>query len=272
MSAGRRKDEQSGIVFGDKVLDFLSFIGGTFIVLKDSLAHTFLGPFKGRPVRARDFFRQTMRVGPNALGIVFLVNFFVGLILALIGGNLLSGLGFTRFIGDLMSVGVVLELGPLLTGIIMTGYIGAAFAAEIGTMVVSEETTAMQTMALNPVRYIVAPRVVATLVMIPCVTVLGSLVGILGGLVVSVGVLDLSVQTYFEQAWGRLTPQDIWRGAFKACAFGAIIGCVGCYQGFQVKGGAEGVGRVTTQAVVTSILAIIITDALLNYFLLFRLG
>ena len=272
MSRAGREDAERGAGPGEQLTDLLSFVGGTFLVFKDSLYHTFVGPFRGRPVRAREFFRQTLRVGPNALGIVFLVNFFVGLILALIGGNLLSKLGFTRYIGDLMSVGVVLELGPLLTGIIMTGYIGAAFAAEIGTMVVSEETTAMQTMALNPVRYIVAPRVIATLLMIPCVTVLGSLVGILGGLVVSVSVLDLSVQTYFEQAWARLTAQDIWRGAFKASAFGVIIGCVGCYQGFQVKGGAEGVGRVTTQAVVTSILAIIITDALLNYFLLFRLG
>lgn len=270
MSGGRRKDGKTGAVLGDRLTDFLSFIGGTSLVFIDSLRHTLLGPFRGRPVRARDFFRQTLRVGPKALSIVFLVNFFIGLILALIGGNLLMQLGFTPYVGDLMSVGVVLELGPLLTGIIMTGYIGAAFAAEIGTMVVSEETRAMQTMALNPVRYIVAPRVVATLLMLPCVTVLGSVVGILGGLLVAVGVLDLSAQIYFEQAWGRLTADDIWRGGIKAVAFGALIGSIGCYQGFQVKGGAEGVGRVTTSAVVSCIVVIIITDAILNYFLLFR--
>lgn len=271
--SGRRKDDDAPSAgVGARLIDLFAFLGGTFLVLKDAIACTVLGPLRGQPVRAREFFRQTVRVGPNALGIVFLVNFFVGMILALIGGDVLQTLGFTRFVGDLMSVGVVVELGPLLTGIIMTGYIGAAFAAEIATMVVSEETTAMQTMALSPMRYIIAPRVTATLLMIPCVTILGSVIGILGGLVVAVGVLDLSPETYLEQAWAQLTADHVFRGVFKATAFGAIIGCVGCYQGFQVEGGAEGVGRVTTQAVVTSILAIIVTDAILNYFLLFRLG
>ena len=126
-------------------------------------------------------------------------------------------------------------------------------------------------MALNPTRYLVAPRVLATMVMAPCVTVLGNIVGIFGGLVVAVVVLDLSPQLFFDQAWGRLDSVDIWRGLFKASVFGLIIGTVGCYQGFRVKGGAEGVGRVTTEAVVTIIIAIIVTDAILNYFLLFRL-
>ncbi|MFV1958176.1 MAG: MlaE family ABC transporter permease [Planctomycetota bacterium] len=256
---------------GAKTLTFVSFVGGVSLLMRDAVACVVLGPFRGRPVRARDFFAQAVRVGPNSLSIVFLVNFFVGLILALIGGNILVKLGFTRYIGDLMSVGVVLELGPLLTGIIMTGYIGAAFAAEIGTMVVSEETTAMQTMALSPVRYIVAPRVMATVLMIPCVTLLGDMFGILGGLLVSTGVLGLSPQTYFEQAWGRLSSNDVWRGLFKAAVFGTIIGSVGCDMGFRVKGGAEGVGRATTRAVVWSIIAIIVSDAILNYLLLFRL-
>ncbi len=256
---------------GARSLGLARFVGGVFLMLRAALYHAAVGPWRGRPVRERDFVAQSLRVGPQSLGVVFLVNLFVGLILALIGGNILLTLGFTRYVGNLMSVGVVLELGPLLTGIIMTGYIGAAFAAEIGTMVVTEETTAMQTMALNPVRYIVAPRVLATMVMIPCVTLLGDVLGILGGLIVAVGVLGLSPQIFFEQAWTQLTGSDVWRGLFKAAVFGTIIGTVGCYQGFQVKGGAEGVGRVTTNAVVTSIIAIIITDAILNYFLLFRL-
>ena len=107
-------------------------------------------------------FLQALRAGPRSLGVVFLVNFFVGLILALIGGSILESIGFTRYVGDLMGVGMVVELGPLLTGVIMTGYIGASLAAEIGTMVVTEETTALKTMALDPARYVVAPRVLAT--------------------------------------------------------------------------------------------------------------
>jgi phospholipid/cholesterol/gamma-HCH transport system permease protein len=126
-------------------------------------------------------------------------------------------------------------------------------------------------MALNPTRYLVAPRILATMVMIPCVTLLGDIVGILGGLVVGVGVLNLSPQLFFDQAWASLEASFVWRGLLKASVFGVIIGTVGCYQGFRVKGGAEGVGRVTTEAVVTIIIAIIITDAILNYFLLFRL-
>ena len=203
---------------------------------------------------------------------MFLVNFFVGIILALIGGNVLRGLGFTRYVGNLMSAGIVVELGPLLTGVIMTGYIGAALAAEIGTMVVQEETTALKTMALDPVRHVVAPRILATVLMIPCVTLLGDVVGMLGGLLVAWGVLDLTPDLFFEQAWSQLKEDDVWKGLVKAACFGAIIGSIGCYQGFRVKGGAEGVGRVTTNAVVTSIIVIIVTDAILNYFLLFRLS
>jgi phospholipid/cholesterol/gamma-HCH transport system permease protein len=270
--AGRKKARGGPVTgLGGRTLGLISFIGGAALVARSTLYWAFVGPFRGRPVRRSDFVAQALRVGPESLGVVFLVNVFVGMILALIGGNILVTLGFTRYIGNLMGTGVVVELGPLLTGVIMTGYIGAAFAAEIATMVVSEETVAMQTMALDPVRYIVAPRVLATMLMIPCVTLLGDLVGILGGLFVAVAVLHLPAVTYFDQAWQQLGTEDVWRGLFKAAVFGTIIGSVGCYQGFQVHGGAEGVGRVTTRAVVTSIIAIIVTDAILNYLLLFVL-
>lgn len=273
MARARDREGRGGPVaaLGGRTLGLLEFVGGAALLTKSTLYFAFVGPFRGHPVRGQDLVHQAQRVGPNSLGVVFLVNVFVGMILALIGGNILLSLGFTRYVGNLLGVGIVIELGPLLTGIIMTGYIGAAFAAEIGTMVVSEETTAMQTMALNPIRYIVAPRVLATMIMIPCVTLIGDVMGILGGLFIAVTVLDLSAVTYFEQAWEQLGSEDIWRGLFKAAVFGTIIGAVGCYQGFQVHGGAEGVGRVTTQAVVTSIIAIIVTDAILNYFLLFVL-
>jgi phospholipid/cholesterol/gamma-HCH transport system permease protein len=256
---------------GAATLDLVAFLGGVSLLVKEVLAHTVVGPFWGRPVSAKAFWTQAVRVGFRSIGIVALVNVFVGMILALIGGNILSTLGFTRYTGNLMSVGTVVELAPLLTGVIMTGYIGAALSAEIGTMVVSEEITALRTLALDPVRYVVAPRFLAVVLMVPSVTILGMWLGILGGLLVAVAVLDLSTQTYFVQAWDQLGATDVRRGVFKAVVFGMIIGSVGCYQGFQVKGGAEGVGRVTTMAVVYSIIFIIVTDAFLNYFLLFRL-
>jgi phospholipid/cholesterol/gamma-HCH transport system permease protein len=258
-------------LLGAAVLDFIHLLGGLGLLVRDTFTHLFVGPLRGRPVSGIGFVRQSVRVGPRALGVVFLVNVFVGMILALIGGSILEDLGFVHYVGNLMSVGTVVELGPLLTGIIMTGFIGAALAAEIGTMVVREEITAIRTMALNPVRYVVAPRMLAVMLMVPCLTMLGNWLGILGGLFVAKGVLGVPAVTYFHQAWLQLTPEDVWRGLTKAVMFGFIIGSVGCWRGFQVEGGAEGVGRATTSAVVTAILLIIVTDAVLNYFLLFRL-
>lgn len=256
---------------GALVLDLLTLLGGLGLLLRDTLGHLLAGPLRGRSVRFRAFLQQCVRVGPRALGVVFLVNFFIGLILALIGGYVLQTVGYEHFVGNLMSLGIVLELGPLLTGVIMTGFIGAALAAEIGTMVVSEEITALRTMALSPLRHVVAPRLLAVMLMVPCLVMLGDVLGLLGGLAVSITVLDVTPNTYFRQAWDSLQGFHVWRGLIKAVIFGAIIGSVGCYRGFQVKGGAEGVGRATTSAVVTSILLIVIADAVVNYFLLFRL-
>ena len=252
-------------------MGLFQFVGGLSLLFRDSLGHAIRGPFRGEPVGRRSFWTQAVRAGPKALPVVFIVNFFVGMILALIGGKILSTLGVTEYVGDLLGVGIVLELGPLLTAIIMTGFIGAALTAEIATMVVSEEITALRTMSLNPVRFIVAPRLLAVLLMVPAVTILGDFVGIFGGALISLHLLDLSANSYFEHAWASLYTQDVWRGLFKSVVFGVAIGSIGCYQGFKVSGGAEGVGRATTQAVVRTIIAIIVIDAILNYFLLFRL-
>lgn len=256
---------------GDAVLSLIRYVGGVSLIVADTLTQTLVGPFRGRPVRLKELWSQMVRVGPRSLLVVFQVNFFVGMILALIGGNILRSIasGFVYYVGDLMSLGMVLELGPLLTAVIMAGYIGAALTAEIGTMVVTEEVTALSTSGLNPIRFLVAPRLLATFVMIPCVTVLGNVVGILGGFVVANRLLGMSANLYFERATTRLTGIDVWHGFEKSVVFGVIIGAVGCYQGFQVKGGAEGVGRTTTQAVVSCIVLVIVADAVLNYFLLF---
>jgi len=256
---------------GGAALRFVRYVGGISLLALDTVRVTAVGPFRGRPVHARDLWSQMVRVGPSSLLVVFEVNFFIGMILALIGGNILSSIatGFVDYVGNLMSVGIVLELGPLLTAIIMTGYIGAALAAELATMVVTEEVTALRTTGLDPIRILVAPRLLATVIMVPCVTVLGDLVGIVGGQIVALQILDVPSHTYWERVWDQLGRDDIWHGFQKSIVFGAIIGSIGCYQGFQVKGGAEGVGRVTTQAVVSSILLIIVADAILNYWLLF---
>jgi phospholipid/cholesterol/gamma-HCH transport system permease protein len=254
---------------GDATLRFVRYFGGLGLLTFDAVRHTVTGPMRGRPVRMREVWSQMVRVGPRSLPVVFLVNLFIGMILALIGGNILQSLGFTQYVGNLMTVGIVLELGPLLTAIIMTGFIGAALASELGTMVVAEEVTALRTSGLHPVRFLVAPRMIATFVMIPCVTILGDFVGMFGGLLVAQSVLGLSANTYWEQGWSQLTAENVTQGLQKTLVFAIIISAVGCYQGFQVKGGAEGVGRATTQAVVSSIVLIIVADAVLNYFLLY---
>jgi phospholipid/cholesterol/gamma-HCH transport system permease protein len=256
---------------GDGALRLCRYVGGISLLVGDSLWRTTTGPFRGEPIRLKELWTQMVRVGPRSLLVVFQVNFFIGMILALIGGNVLRSIavGFTEYVGNLMSIGIVLELGPLLTAIIMTGYIGAALAAEIGTMVVTEEVSALKTSGLEPVRVLVAPRLLATILMIPCVTVLGNVVGILGGWIVATRLLDISTVVYFDRAWTQLSREDVWHGLQKSLVFGAIIGSIGCYQGFHVKGGAEGVGRATTQAVVSCIMFVIAADAILNYFLLF---
>ena len=268
----RRSEQLYGLVssLGGATLGLLQFVGGLAFLFRDAIAATLRSLRRDTRFGGRAFWTQAVRAGPRALPVVFLVNFFVGIILALIGGKVLSNLGVTQYIGDLLGAGIVLELGPLLTGIIMTGYIGAALTAEIATMVVSEEVTALRTMSLNPVRFIVVPRLLAVMLMVPAVTLLGDAVGLFGGALVADGLLDVSRNEFRERAWASLAVEDVWRGLLKASVFGLVIGTIGCYQGFRVEGGAEGVGRVTTSSVVTSIIAIIVIDAILNYLLLFR--
>ena len=255
---------------GGATLGVFESLGGVALMLRDTLRFLVLGPFRGSPVPWRAIWTEAVRAGPRSLPVVLLVDFFVGLILALIGGNILLALGFVDYIGKLMGQGMVIELGPLLSGIIMTGYIGAAYTAEIASMVVNEEITALRTMALNPVRMVAAPRLIAVTIMVPCVTMVGTAIGLMAGLMIGMSVLEVGIYTYWEHVWLELTTTDVWRGAVKSVFFGIIIGCVGCYKGFRVEGGAEGVGRATTSSVVTSIVAIIVVDAILNYLMLFR--
>ena len=255
---------------GGVVLGFISMLGAAGLLLKESAAFCVGDLWRRTQLPARVFWTQAVRSGPRSLLVVCSVGFFVGLILALIGGRVLIQVGFREYIGKLMGLGMVLELGPLLTAIIMTGYIGAAFTAEIATMVVGEEISAMETMGVRPLRIVVAPRIVAVALMVPCVTLLADGLGLLGGLLVADGVLGIGGNAYWDHVWLELTSQHIWRGVIKAAVFGLIIGVVGCIKGLRARGGAEGVGRATTSAVVTCIMAIIVSDAILNYIMLFR--
>ena len=243
-------------------------IGGFLLecgkLLRGFLYWTTIATFRGYPIRMHEAARQSVRVGVRSIPIVFLVNFFVGATLAFTVAEILDLFGANAFTGAVMGVGFWRELAPLLTGIIMSGYVGASLAAEIGTMKVGEEIMALEAAALNPIRFLVVPRLLAVLLMVPVVTLMGVVFGIYGGYVVCVGVLDQSTQLYWDQMIQYVEKVDVKLGMLKAFIFAIIVGTTGMAQGFRVKGGAEGVGAATTNAVVYSIIFIILADCIVT--------
>jgi phospholipid/cholesterol/gamma-HCH transport system permease protein len=254
---------------GRKGLEFLSFLKACGRLSRDFLYWLLVAPFRGFPLRLHEAARQAVRVGVNSVPIVFLVNFFVGVTLAVTVADILRLFGTTEYTGSVMGVGFWRELSPLLTSIVMSGYVGASLAAEIGTMKVGEELIALEAAALNPVRFLAVPRMIAVIVMIPVVTLLGNLFGIYGGYLVCTGLLHQSPTLYYDKLIDAMVVKDIWVGGIKSVLFGAIVGIVGLAQGFQVRGGAEGVGRATTNAVVYSIILIIVADCIMTVVLYF---
>jgi phospholipid/cholesterol/gamma-HCH transport system permease protein len=232
---------------GVRVTDALRWLGGLGYLVADTAAALLLEPFRGRPVRRPQVATQMVRVGVRSLGVVLLVLLFVGLVLALQLAAILQRFGAAEYVGSVVGVAVTRELVPLM-------------AAELGTMKVGEEIDAMVASALSPVRFLVAPRVLACAVMVPAVTVLADLVGILGGLVVTTGILGVSPQLYLDRMLAVLTAKDVWTGLLKSVVFGAVIALVACREGLAVRGGAAGVGRATTRSVVVGIVAIIVLD------------
>jgi phospholipid/cholesterol/gamma-HCH transport system permease protein len=245
---------------GARSLEGLRWLGSIGILTTDTAAALVGGPFHGRPVRRRQIASQSVRVGIKSLSVVLLVLLFVGLVLALQLAAILQRFGAVEYVGSVVGVAVTRELGPLMAAIVFTGFAGAAMAAELGTMKVGEEIDAMTASALSPVRFLVAPRVLACVLMVPAVTVLANLVGILGGLIVTSGFLGISHELYFDRMLSVMTVKDIWTGLVKSAVFGGVIALVACREGLSVRGGAAGVGRATTRSVVVGIVAIIVID------------
>ncbi len=219
-----------------------------------------LGPFRGDRVRWRATMIQTVRAGNRSLPLVSLICFLVGMIIALQSAYQLRELGAMDLVASLVAVSVTRELAPLLTAIIVAGRFGSAIAAELGTMKVSSEIDALVVMGLDPVGFLVVPRLVALLIALPCLTVFADVVGILGGLVLSTTVLGMGMGGYVADTIDALVLQDVYTGLVKATAFAAIIGLTGCHQGLAVRGGAEQVGQATTASVVRSIVLVIAAD------------
>lgn len=222
----------------------------------------FVAPWQGQALRWRATIIQIVRIGVHSLPIVGIISFIVGLIIAMQSAYQLQRFGAAIYVADLVGVSMTRELGPLITAIIMAGRSGSAIAAEIGTMQVAEELDALKTMALHPIRYLAVPRTLAMLIVLPCLTVLADMLGILGGMTLGITSLKIPWQSYFNETAQAILLKDFISGLIKSFFFAAIIAIVGAYEGFHVAGGAEGVGKATTTAVVRSIFLIILADML----------
>lgn len=207
-----------------------------------------------------DVGRLTERAGADGLPIIMLMSLLLGLILAFQAAVQLKQFGGNIFAADLVGISVTRELGPLVAAIIVAGRSGAAFAAEIGTMKVSEEIDALRTIHLSPFLFLVLPRVIALLVALPILSLVADVVAVAGGLVVGVTGLDLTPQAYWNETKQAVDLFDVFSGIGKSFAFAIAIASIGCWRGLGTSGGADGVGRATTSAVVTSLLALIVID------------
>jgi len=238
----------------------ISFIGS--IVL--SLIHVCSKP---RSLRKDDTLLYMQRVGVDGLPIVALISFLMGLIMAFMSSVQLQQFGASIYVASLVSLAMTRELGPIITAIIVAGRSGSAFAAEIGTMKISEEVDALFTMGFNPVLFLVVPKLIAALIMVPILTLFSDLFAIIGGLLVGISMLDLTVNSYVAQTIKTLTLFDVFWGVLKSGVFAVLITWIGCLRGFQVRGGAASVGQATTSAVVSSIFLIILTDSIFSVIL-----
>src|SRR3989442_11695706 len=229
----------------------VSYVGGLAEIFGRSLRLLFLSPLK-RGRRLERVIHEAMGSGVRALHIVSLIPFFVGIIIALQGAYQLQRIGAMQLVPSLVAISITRELGPLVTAIVVIGRSGSAFAAEIGTMKVTEELDAIETMALHPIGFLVTPKLVAMLVMMPCLTIWADLMGIIGGSLFGITGADYTFLTYLTATRDALYMRDIITGLVKSIVFGLVITGVGCHEGFSTGAGSEQVGRSTTAAGVTS--------------------
>lgn len=227
----------------------------------DTIIWSVGGAARTRRVRKGAMIDEAVALGLQALPIVGLIALLIGVVLALQSAYQLRQFGGNIYVANLIAVSMTREMGPLITAIIVAGRSGAAIAAEVATMNVSEEMSALRTMGLEPVRYVVVPKFQGLTMTMPALTAFANLIGILGGAAVAYAYLDIGPLIYLRQAWGALVTLDIFTGLFKSVVFAWLIVLIGAHAGFSAQGGAESVGRVTTSSVVRSIFWVIVADA-----------
>ena len=216
--------------------------------------------------------QQADVIGFGSLPIVLAACFFTGAALALNSATTLSRFGAQAVIGQLVSIGIIRELGPVLAGLVVAGRNASGMASELGSMVVTEQIDAMRALGTDPVKKLVTPRVVSTTFMLFFLTILGDLLGLIGGSFVAAVILGLDSHEYWSNAWQTLVFSDVFMGLAKPIVFGFLISTIGCYYGLSTKGGTQGVGRSTTEAVVASMILIIAVDVFVTRFLMIILG
>ena len=244
---------------------FLREVGSVFWLIANTFEETFERIQHGRlPFRAASFFRHTERVGVDSVPLAGLVSFFLGLTMALLTGYQLQRFGTERLIPGLVAIAFTRELGPLLTGIMIAARIGAAFTAELGTMQVSEEVEAIEAMGIGPLRFLVAPRMLALVLLMPCLSAVSNIAAIFASSLVCKAYFSIAFPYFLDLVKDSLLIRDIITGILKSFLFGLLIAAIACYRGLTVKGGAAGVGTSTTSSVVTAITAVIGFDTLYN--------
>lgn len=238
------------------LVSLVGFVGELAAALVAAVLHP-------RHVRWRDAFLAAENAGVNALPIVALISFLIGLIMAFQSAIPMRQFGAEIYVADLVALSMLRELGPLMTAIIMAGRSGSAFAAELGTMKVNEEINALTTMGLDPVRFLVVIRVIAAVLMMPLLTLFSNLMGLIGGMVVFLS-FDFPLVTYYQQVLGAVQLKDLLGGLSKAFVFGILVAAIGCLRGLQTKTGASAVGLSTTSAVVSGIVLIVLADGVFS--------
>lgn len=264
---GRAQPRQPGLLtdvgdfavsVGDSTRAILAFLGDLVVGIVRAVR-------RPRTVHLGELGALIERAGADGVAIVALINFLVGAILGLQGAIQLHRFGGDHFLANLVGLSVVRELGPLMTAILVTGRSGAAYAAELGTMTVNEEIDGLRTLGQDPQGFLVFPRVVALLVVVPVLTVLGDLVGCLGGLAIAVGYLDQPSVVYLQAMQRAVHLDDIGTGLLKSFAFALAIALISCQRGLATRGGAAGVGRSTTSAVVVVLFTLVLLDAVFTW-------
>ncbi len=246
-------------LIGKKTTALVREMGAVIIFFGQTLRWTFSSPFY-----LKNLLKQMEQIGVNSVPVVLTTALSTGMVLALQSYTGFKRFGAQSLIGAVVSLSMTRELGPVLTGLMVAGRAGASMAAELGTMRVTEQIDALYTLATNPMKYLVVPRFLASTIMMFFLSALGMYIGILGGYFVGIKVLGTNPVTYMNQSINNTEVSDIWYGLIKSLVFGAVVGLIGCYKGFNTEGGAEGVGKATTGAVVVSCMLILILDYFLS--------